>query len=226
MYMITLFDMSSCPVSDRVARFFTDDIDYFERNWIPLCQRMGDFDRIDRYLRSKSGESVTDYYTNFSWLNIVQMDQNSKVLHEKKFVLNDVTFFSTNAYGWQEQYHVDIWHCTFRWIRFRKSYFRVFSFLANGACMKYGKMLRDVSCYGNPVLINSKKFIVEFDRGIPIVDHPLTYNDFVDNYIETFCWQVGKHFKTKLYAMSDYQNFTVTDDILDRMFREVIGEAG
>ena len=227
MYMITLFDMSSSSVSDRVARFFTDDIDYFERNWLPLCQKKGDLERIDRFLRSKAGECVTDYYTNFPWLNIVQKDQNAEILQEKQFVLNDVTFFATNAYGWQEQYHVDDWHCAFRWIRFRNYYFRIFSFKANGVCMLCddGK-IRDVSCYGNPVLINSKKFIVEYDRGIPIVDHPLTYNDFSGNYIESFCWQVGKHFKKQQDAMEDYQNFTVTDDILDRMFREVIGEAG
>lgn len=227
MYMITLFDMSSSPVSDRVARFFTDDIDYFERNWLPLCQKKGDLERIDRFLRSKAGECVTDYYTNFPWLNIVQKDQNAEILQEKLFVLNDVTFFATNAYGWQEQYHVDDWHCAFRWIRFRNYYFRIFSFKANGVCMLCddGK-IRDVSCYGNSVLINSKKFIVEYDRGVPIIDHPLTYEDFAENYIETFCWQEDKHFKTEQDAVTDFQNFTITDDVLDRMFREVIGEAG
>ena len=227
MYMITLFDMSSSSVSDRVVRFFTEDIESFEQNWIPLCQRMGDFDRIDRFLRSKAGECVTDYYTNFPWLNIVQKDQNAKVLHEKQVILKDITFFATNAHGWQEKYHVDEWHCAFRWIRFRKYYSRIFSFRANGVCLLYdsGK-IKEVNCYGYPVLINSVKFVVEFDRGIPIVDHPLTYKDFAENTIESFCWQVGQHFKTEQDAMLDYQNFTVTDDILDRMFREVIGEAG
>lgn len=226
MYMITLYDMSSCPVSDRVARFFTEDIDHFEQNWIPLCQKMGAFDRIDRFLRSKAGECVTDYYTNFARLNIIQHDQKAKLLKEKQFVLKDVTFFATNAYGWQEQYHVDEWHCTFRWIHFQNNYFRIFGFRANGVCMINGEFLRDVSCYGNPVLINSKKFIVEYDRGVPIIDHPLTYNDFAENHIETFCWQAGKHFKTEQDAMADHQRFTVTDDVFDRMFREVIGEAG
>lgn len=226
MFMITLFDMSSYPISDRVARFFTEDIDYFERNWIPLCQKMGDLDRIDRFLRSKAGEHVTDYYTNFPWLNIVQKDQNANILQEKQFVLTDVTFFATNAYGWQEEYHVDDWHCKFRWIRFQKYYFRIFSFKANGVCMIKSESLRDVRCYGNPVLINSKKFVVEYDRGVPSIDHPLTYIDFADNYIETFCWQVGKQFKTKQDVMTDFNSFTVTDDVLDRMFRDVIGEAG
>jgi len=224
--MITLYDMNCSPISDRVARFFTEDIDQFEQNWAPLCIKRGDYERVERFRRSKNGVLVTDYYGDDSEMNIVQEDPDAEVLHEKQFTLRDVTFFATNTYGWQQQYHVDNWYCVFRWIRFRKDFFCVFQYKASGVCRIDGERLRDVNCYGNPVLINTKEFAVEFDRGFPIIAHPLSYSDFAGNSIETFCWLIGRCFKTKKEAADDFKSFDITEDVMDRMFWDVIGEAG
>lgn len=226
MYKVTLYDMNCSPVSDGVAIFFTEDINHFEQNWAPLCIKTGDNERVERFLRSKKGEIVSDYYSDDSELNIVQEDPDAEVLYEKHFTLRDVTFFATNAYGWYQQYHVDHWDCVFRWIRFRKDFFCVFQYKAYGVCRIDGEKLRDVNCYGNPVLINTKEFVVEFDRGIPIIDHPLSYSDFAENSIETFCWLTGRCFITKEEVDADFKSFGITEDVMDRMFWDVIGEAG
>lgn len=125
MYKITLFDMNSAPVSDRIATFYTDDIDDFERCWVSLCKDDDDEERIERFRRSKAGECVTDYYTNLPVYDIVQEDPAAEILHEKPIELSDVIFCASNAYGWQKQYHVDNWYCVFRWIRFRKHFYRM-----------------------------------------------------------------------------------------------------
>ena len=226
MYMITLYDMNSSPVSDGLARFFTEDIDHFEQNWASLCIKRGDHERVERFRRSKNGELVTDYYVDDSELNIVQEDPDAEVLHEKQFTLQDVAFFATNVYGWQQQYHVDHWDCAFRWIRFRKDCLRVFKYMPSEVCRIDVKRLREVNCYGNPVLINNKGFVVEFDRGVPIIDHPLSYSDFAGNSIETFCWLTGRYFKTRKEIESDFKSFEMSEEVMDRMFWDVIGEAG
>lgn len=75
-------------------------------------------------------------------------------------------------------------------------------------------------------MINNKGFVVEFDRGVPIIDHPLSYIDFAGNSIETFCWLTGRRFNTEEESDDDFKSFEVTEDVMARMFRDVIGEAG
>lgn len=225
MYKVTLFDISSYPTSNRVISFYTDDINDFEKHFVSLCKN--DKDRVKRFRRSKAGECISDGYMNIPAYNMVQEDPAAEFPYEKPATLHDVTFFATNAYGWQEQYHVDDWYCTFRWIRYRKKFIRVVSFRAVGVCMiRDDGSLKDVTCFGNPVLINHPKYIVEYNRGVPVTDHPLTHEDFAGNIIETFCWLPGERFNTELDAEDDFRSFEVTEEIMDRMFREVIGEAG
>lgn len=56
--------------------------------------------------------------------------------------------------------------------------------------------------------------------------HPITNKDYADNTIETICWLTNACFKTKQNIEVDYKSFAPTDDILDLMFADVIGEAG
>ncbi len=75
-------------------------------------------------------------------------------------------------------------------------------------------------------LINTLNYVVEYDRGVPVTDYPITYKDFADNTIETICWLTNERVKTRQDADADFISFALTDDILNRMFADVIGEAG
>ena len=82
MYKITLYDYCCNPICDGTESYFVDNLDDFENNWKPLVRSE---DRIERYEKSKNGEIVTDYYSDDEELNIVQKDNNSKVIEEKEF---------------------------------------------------------------------------------------------------------------------------------------------
>ena len=76
MYKITLYDYNCNPICDGTIYFFTEDIENFQKRWFRL---LGDHDeeRKERFLRSKAGEIVTDYYSDSPELNIVQQDDIS-----------------------------------------------------------------------------------------------------------------------------------------------------
>ena len=161
MYKITLYDENTCPICDGVVTFFSDDIDEFEKRWV--ATNRVDNVTLERFLRSKNGESVTDYYSDNPELNIVQKDHED-ILFEKYIVKEDVTFFATNAYDCQQKYHVQKWECHFLWIRFQNKYYRIVQYVANGVCMynSFLERLDSVTCYGNPVLENVVHYNPEY----------------------------------------------------------------
>lgn len=228
MYKITLYDENCSPIVDGVARFFTEDIDDFEKNWTSMEQ----FDEASykRFLASKNGEIVTDYYSDNPDLNIVQQDKTN-IIHNKSFELKDITFTSSNAYGFTEKYHVDNMKIDFIWIKFKNEYWRSASFVAEGAA-EWNHILYEwghVSCFGNPVILNNIVYHPEpflcsknsnKDRKIPEL------NDFKDNTLRTYCYTSSILFGSKEELDDDFNNFQITPEILDYLFADVIGEAG
>lgn len=47
MFKITLYDNNCCPTSDGTFSFFVDDLENFEKHWLPL-QARHDVETIDR----------------------------------------------------------------------------------------------------------------------------------------------------------------------------------
>ena len=88
MYKIQLFDLNSYPAFvSGVVEVYTDDIDEFEEHY--LIQNRASDDQKARFLRSKSGEIVTDYYSDEPELNIVQ-EINVEILHTKQEIYEDI----------------------------------------------------------------------------------------------------------------------------------------
>lgn len=82
MFKITLYDFNCNPICDGVVSFFTERLEDFEEGW--MNSEEVEEDRKERYLRSKAGENVTDYYSDSPEFNIVQEDTEVQVLWEKE----------------------------------------------------------------------------------------------------------------------------------------------
>ena len=226
MYKIELYDYNCSPICDGTTSFFTDDIEEFERQWFELEY---DEKRKERFARSKAGEMVTDYYNDSPELNIVQFD-NARIYGERDVTLEDITFEATNAYWFTERYHVNQLEIHFQWIAFKNQYYRIASYSAIGVCMVgmfCDDRLKSVECSGNRVLINKVVYDPKYLGWIPESEWPNpTYDDFRENTIQTICYITNAYFSDEKELQEDMKDFTVTDEVLDRLFADVIGEAG
>jgi len=115
MYQIQLYDHNCSPICDGVIRFFTDDLAFFEKNWIPLMKGTDDA-RVKRYEKSKAGEIVTDYYSDDPKLNIVQ-EKNVDIIAERTYTETDVAKIIQNVYGFSSTYHMDCITYHIRYVR-------------------------------------------------------------------------------------------------------------
>ena len=100
MYKITLYDKNCSPICDRTTFWFVEDLEQFEKNWLPL-QCKYNVSTIEKYYRSKFGEVVTDYYSDNEELNIVQ-SVNCEILH--------ITV-SKGKEGYKNSTRHDDWRC-------------------------------------------------------------------------------------------------------------------
>ncbi|MCH5194113.1 MAG: hypothetical protein J1F11_09140 [Oscillospiraceae bacterium] len=219
MYKITLFDETFPSGCSGVVCFFTEDIEDFQKRWL----KAGDIsdEQKDRFIRSKEGEIVTDYYSDDPELNIVQQDTGA-VYGEKEVTIEDVTFEAFNAYNCSETYHVDRWDIHFKWIRFGNEYYRIASYNANGVCQYDDHLDRweHVTCYGNPVLENDVVYELENRDDRPEI------KAYAENCIRTVCFLTNWVFENEQSAKENIDSFKVTDEVMDRLFSDVIGEAG
>lgn len=150
---------------------------------------------------------------------------------EKDVRLEDVTFEARNAYDWPSKFHVNRWSIHFRWIAFQNEYYRIASYVAEGVCMidtmfQKGK-LRAVKCFGNPVLQNDIAYEPQYSLWVDEKDWPNpSYSDFDDNKLQTICYLHNRTFQDEKELLEDMENFKVTDEVLDWLFADVVGEAG
>ena len=227
MYKITHYDYNCCPICDGTVSFFTEDIEAFQKRWFAM-------DRLEeglkeKFLRSKGGELVTDWYGNDPELNIVQQDQ-STVYGEKTVTLEKQTFEAHNAYQWASRFYVDRWIIRFQWMGFRGKYYRLASYQADGVC-RFNIFCRgrwdSVVCHGNPVLENTVKYKPNYPPRVDESqwDNP-GFDDFKENRIETICWLVNDEFDTEEELKADISSFEVTEEIMDWLFADVVGEGG
>lgn len=218
MYKITLFDCNCISFCSGVAYFFAEDIEDFQKRWLALEE---DNNRKERFLRSKAGEIVTDYYSDAPELNIVQQDSET-VFGEKESTLENVTFEAFNVHDFPTKFHIDKWEIYFKWIRFKNEYFRIASYKAMGVCM-YDDFLNrweNAVCYGNPVLENVTVYEPE-----DINERPGS-SAFAENSIETICFLTNRIFGNEQELQEDISNFKVTEEVMDALFQDVVGEAG
>ena len=218
MYKITLYDFCCCPICDGTVSYFVDDLDDFEKNWKE--QLKGDEkERVKRFERSKNGEIVTDYYSDSEELNIVQRDENSKIIEETEYEKNDFDIELFNAYNWSGEYYIFNLKYKLRKILFKGKYYIIAKYKITGIS-EYRWLLpkddddkfEDVSFYGNPVC----KVIYNYGE----ILHSPTPEPYRNDIIDSFVWHI-------VWNRNDNPTLDeLNEEELQYLLRDIIGEAG
>ena len=230
MYKITLYDYNCSPICDGVAFWFVENLEEFEKKWLPLQASKG-VSTIERYYKSKFGEIVTDYYSDDPSLNIVQ-SVDCEILDEKVFEYTDKEVKLFNTYNWTANVLFDKLKIRLMVIQCNDTCYLVGQYLGEG-CKRVGSFYNrwydtdvkyeQMHFYGNPVADYMSRDINWDDW-----DNKDAYKDFYTNdkdfykheRIETFVWipikKVDKDYKIKRVTAKD----------LAILLRDIIGEAG
>ena len=228
MYKLRFYDACCCPICDGTADFFTDDIEQFERVW--FSRRNKNPEQEKRYLRSKAGENVSDYYTDSPEYNIFQHDENAEVHAEKKYELGERSMILANVYGWESTVYISSGEVSLRSIRFGGRYYLAGKYCLNGVCSKPMFMHRfqpdnceSIYPNGNPVFIRNvpsrKIWYDDVVPDAPRLDYPR--EEFAGDWIETCCWlTVGYPEAPEPLPES------LSDEFLRLLMRDIPGEAG
>lgn len=218
MYKITLYDYCCCPICDGTESFFVDDIEDFEKNW-KKCLNGNDKERVERFERSKNGEIVTDYYNDDEELNIVQRDEDAKIIEETEFEKCNFEIELYNAYMWSSKYYIFNLKYKLRKILFKGKYYIIAKYKISGIAEHYffalgdeNKKYEDVIFYGNPVC--------NVTRGRRRHDYSSTPDAFKDDKIDSFVWHIVYNRRDSL-TMEE-----LNEEELSYLLRDIIGEAG
>jgi len=226
MYKITLYDYNCCPFADGTASFFVDKLEDFEKYWLK-SDRVDD-ECKDRFIRSKNGEMVTDYYTDDPKYNIVQKDENSEVIWEKTFEDNDRTFKLINIYGCATNVFSRNSVIKLRYVKFNDKYYLIGQYELKGVCRE--EIFKDYdgqggwrTCdvYGNPVLLTEyvdTELWID-DEGIRRLD--FKKDKFENDIVKTYCW-------VTIYVDDEVREEVseLSDEIIEMLMCDIPGEAG
>lgn len=228
MYKITLYDYNCNPIYDGVACLFVNELEEFEPLWLA---RERDEERKKRYLRSKEGELVTDYYSDNSELNIVQFDENVEILGETKYKFKEKTYTLFNTYRWPSVIYARRTEITLRYIQFKGKYFLIGKYKLVGVCSEdhihgeNGNGWCYCSTWGNPIhnkSINDEDFRIDED-GLHRYDWPK--DKFSNDFIETYCWvTIGVFSEKDNFDIDEMDN--LSDEMIEILIRDIPGEAG
>ena len=230
MYKITLYDQNCCPISDCTTFWFVDNLEEFEKKWLPLQAPHG-VETINRYYRSKFGEIVTDYYSDDANLNIVQ-NIETEIIEEKIFEYIDKEVELINAYGCDSHVLFDKLKITLRVLKCENKYYLVGQYCGQGCKrveslynrwydteVKYSQM----HFYGNPIAEYIQRDINwdDFEKSDAYKDFYTNDKDFYKHEsLETFVWlpikEVNSEFEIKELCKEEFAI----------LMRDIVGEAG
>lgn len=221
LYKVTLYDLWCHPIADGTEPFFTEDIEDFQKRWIKCGAGAG---RVERFLRSKAGELVTDWYSDDHDLNIVQKDLCT-IYDEKDFMLGNVYFWISNAIGFRDWLHADRIEFCFKWIRFKQEYLRMARVKVQGLTECFYD--RDKRCCEFSPAECECNLVMErlpsenkFD---PYVQRSYKSEDFAENSFISICYLLDRYFANEKALIQDMRKFLVTKRELNVLFREFIG---
>lgn len=222
MYRILLMDDNRNPIADGLIALFMEDIEDFQERWFNLETR--DEKEKERFLLSKSGELVADWYSNEPELNIVQEDENAQVYGERSFSIKARTFRVANAYRWETTFYVGEGEIRYKWIGFKGKFYRIGSYDVKGICREKGTW-HEIYCIGNKIVESDVKCEWTMERGQAERRLP-TVEDYKDNTARTICYRETGEFHTQEDCIADFEHFEMTDEEYSRLFRDLVGDAG
>lgn len=230
MFKITLYDNNCNPICDGTTFWFVEDLEQFEENWLPLqCKQ--NVSTIERYYKSKSGEVVTDYYSDSEELNIVQQ-VNCKVLQEKIFEYTNKEVILKNTYDFETKILFDKLKIILRVQSCNDKYYLVGQYFGYG-CRRveqlynrwYDKEVNycQMNFFGNPVAKYKARDINwdDWEKDDAYKDFYTNDKDFFKNEsVETFVWLPIKEVNEQ-YIISE-----PSMDCLALLMVDIVGEAG
>lgn len=219
MYKVTLFDANTPSCCSGVVSYFCDDINEFAEKWFELETDEG---RKDRFIHSMKGEMVTDYYSDSPDLNIVQEDKTAEIFFTNEFKIRDRWIILYNSYHCGTKLHFDSLDVIVRYVRYAGKLFKLATYSAKGVCAVNQSCFDeekycDVVCYGNRVLINQRS-------------HEWLNSDNIDDYkddtIDFIAYSQIGAFESIESMKEDYETADLSDEDLNLLLCDILGEAG
>lgn len=229
MVKVTLFDECCVSFVSGTACFFVDELEEFETPWLAQTT---DAETINRFQRSKNGEFVADYYANDPSLNIIQVDQDTKILYESKHVLSDCHISVLNTYNCASSIYVKQAEIYLRYILFQGVYHLVGRYTLHGVCKESVMSTEACKVYKKLSLWGNKVFLSDFQSQPLTVTtsneqrKALSFKEaYANDHVETFCWIDLTLEQTKELTKEMFDTI-LTDTLLSDLMRDIVGEAG
>lgn len=230
MYKITLYDNNCNPICDGTTFWFVENLEEFEKKWIPL-QCKYDIGTIERYYKSKNGEIITDYHSDNAELNIIQ-SIDCEILQEKIFEYTNKEIVIENLYGYETKILFDKLKIILRVQSCNDKYYLVGQYFGCGGKrvstiynrwynkdVKYSQM----HFFGNPIAEYKSRYVnwENLNKSDAYKDFYTNDKDFYkDETVETFVWLPIREVK-KQYKINE-----PTIKELALLLVDIVGEAG
>jgi hypothetical protein len=193
-----------------VVEVYVEDIEAFTEQYTKLEK---DEERVDRFLRSKAGEMVTDYYSEDPSLNIVQIVDAEELARDCE-TQYDKMISILNGFGWPSDYYFRKIQFEIRWMRLNGDLYKLVKTKGEGCYAKVdfmGEPCRRIRIYGNP-------FWIYWEDG--------EREAFLDAHLESYVWHVAEQFETEEEFIEDQKRNGLTQVQIQRILEDLPGDAG
>lgn len=218
MYKITLMDENTPSFVSWIALFFTEDINQFYDEWEKLETSE---ERKERFLESLSGKIVTDCYSDDEEFNIIQKDDVTEIIEDRKYFYTGEKRELVNGWDWKAEVYINKLVVNVKWICFKNEYYKIAKFkmegVAEDCCINGKKLYRNVKCYGNPILKTNYGDVREFKEEKQF---------FSNDTIESICYIHLKTFNSLSEVKKEIKDYEFNDEDFKIMTADILGEAG
>ncbi|MCD7955077.1 MAG: hypothetical protein LUG93_04835 [Lachnospiraceae bacterium] len=227
LYKITLMDENIPAFCSGGAYFFTEDIEEFEREWLPHAYD----EQKERYQKSKAGECITDTWRDDPEDSIFQIDEHAEMLRRVVYTESDCHYKLLNAYGWPTDIYADKSRIEVASVRFRQSCYLIGKYRLEGVCQESlfskegtAESYERIHLWGNPVfrkkLYSGIKEYYSRPEPTELVGFPRS--EFTRDVVETYCWIcLGK--RERPFLKKDMK---LTRKLIIALMCDIPGEAG
>ena len=211
-YKIQLFDYNCVACTSGITEVYTDDIEDFAKLYTIMAKN--DPERIERFLESKSGKIVSDYYNDGPEFNIVNKLQAENIF-SKILIKKDLTVMMENAYGFKTPYHFDSVDFLINYSKIGDLYYKLVIPFCKGCSLFFQKKHRKVNVYGNPF------WIIDNDKA-PYSSEK--QDDFSDAYLKSYVYQVARKFDDMELVAEDIRKSDFENSELNNIFADLQGD--